>query len=187
MEQEGEASNKGGEASRFAAIRRDDSGRKNQEEPLARVARYDLQTALPNRELFFQRLEQVLAENRRQNRKFALIFIGLDDLDAVNDGYGQRCRDALLHEVASRLKKGIRGSDTLARLGGDEFAVILPILENSQDAKRVAAQLLEQFRTPFILEGHPCRITASIGISRYPEDGDETETLLDRARRACLD
>ncbi|BCB28114.1 hypothetical protein SKTS_30000 [Sulfurimicrobium lacus] len=186
MEQEGEARDEGSKASRFVADRRNGAGHETREEPPARAARYDLLTALPNRELFFQRLEQVLAENRRQNRKFALIFIGLDGIETVNDGYGQRCGDALLHEVASRLKKGIRGSDTLARLGGDEFAVILPILENSQDAERVAAQLLEQFRTPFILAGHPCRITAGIGISRYPEDGDETKTLLDRARRACL-
>ena len=99
----------------------------------------------------------------------------------VNDSLGHKCGDRLLQTVAKRLKRSVREEDTIARLGGDEFAVILENLSRPRDAAATARKLLQALARPYLLEGHKARVTASIGITIYPFDGDDVETLLKRA------
>ncbi len=173
--------NNAGEVVRFVAIKRDITERKKQEENLSHIANYDRLTALPNRELFYERLNQIFMQSDRQERHFAVLFIDLDGFKAINDNYGHKTGDKLLQEVACRLEKSVRCSDTVARMGGDEFAVILPLIESAHQVGQVANKILSQFMTPFVIEEHICKVTASIGISLFPEDGKDLENLVNNA------
>lgn len=176
--------NNNGEVVRFVAIKRDITERKKLEENLTLIAHYDRLTALPNRELFYERLKQIFMQASRHQYRFAVLFIDLDGFKAVNDNYGHKTGDRVLQEVARRLSKGTRCSDTVARMGGDEFVVILPRINNAQNASHIARKILSQFKTSFVIEEHECRITASIGISLFPDDGEDTENLLNNADAA---
>ena len=147
-------------------------------------ALHDGLTGLPNRALLHDRLRQLLLTARRDGGVFALLFIDLDGFKAVNDRFGHQDGDALLRQVAMRLRAALRGGDTVARLGGDEFAVLLPEVGTAADAARVARHLDERLRAPFTIEGVTQGIGASIGIARYPEDGADAEALLRRADAA---
>jgi diguanylate cyclase (GGDEF)-like protein len=145
------------------------------------LAYHDGLTGLPNRSLFSKRLSQSISEAQRYQRRLAVAFLDLDRFKQINDTLGHEAGDQLLKEVAVRLKASVRDSDTVARLGGDEFVVLLPELEDEKYAAIVAAKILAATARPFTLMGQEFRVTASIGISTYPQDGLDEQTLTKNA------
>ncbi|WRH67927.1 MAG: GGDEF domain-containing protein [Planktothrix sp. GU0601_MAG3] len=147
-------------------------------------AEHDPLTGLPNRILFQERLTQSLEWANSQNRIVALLFLDLNDFKHVNDSLGHQVGDLLLKTIGDRLKGCLRGSDTVSRLGGDEFTVILPGIPSKSDVARVAQKILDTITQDTILEGHKISITTSIGISLYPADAQDMETLIKLADTA---
>jgi diguanylate cyclase (GGDEF)-like protein len=145
------------------------------------LAYHDGLTELPNRSLFSKLLSQSINEAHRYGRQLAVAFLDLDRFKQINDTLGHEAGDQLLREVASRLKECVRESDTVARLGGDEFVVLLPELGDGKYAATVAQKILSVIARPFNLIGHEFRVTASIGISIYPQDGLDEQTLTKNA------
>ena len=141
------------------------------------LAYHDGLTGLPNRSLFSRLLSQRISEAQRYRHRIAVAFLDLDRFKQINDTLGHEAGDQLLKEVAARLRGCVRESDTVARLGGDEFVVLLPELPDEQHAAHVAQKILAATARPFNLLGHEFRVTASIGISTFPEDGLDEETL----------
>ena len=162
-------------------IFRDITERKLVEERLHRMALFDPLTGLPNRTLFFDRMSLVLAFANRNNYTIALLYLDLDRFKTINDTLGHDIGDLLLKEVAGRMTSCTRQSDTVARMGGDEFITICARVTAPQDAGVVAAKVIKVLSEPFHLQGQECSIGASIGISLYPTDGEDVETLLKRA------
>ncbi len=148
---------------------------------LYRSANYDSLTDLPNRSLFLDRLSQIVMQSTRYERRFALLFIDLDGFKSVNDTLGHDAGDELLIKVAEKLLECVRESDTVARLGGDEFTVILSTIITPENAETVARILVEKLSVPLTIQGHEAQIGASIGISLFPEHGDDPEILLKKA------
>lgn len=151
------------------------------EDRLRYQAYHDPLTGLPNRQMFHERLHQCIEQAASKNKLVALLFLDLDRFKLINDSLGHDVGDLLLKGVAERLKGCLRGSDTISRLGGDEFTVILPGIPGKADAARVAEKILDAITEVFILEGHKLSITTSIGISLYPLDGQDKETLIKTA------
>ena len=157
------------------------------EEHIAHAARveylayHDGLTTLPNRSLFSKLLSQSINQARRYNRQQAVLFLDLDHFKRVNDTMGHDAGDQLLQEVAARLKTCLRESDIVARLGGDEFVILLPELDVEKYAATVAQKILAATARPFVLLGQEFRVTASIGISIYPHDGLDEQTLTKNA------
>jgi diguanylate cyclase (GGDEF)-like protein/PAS domain S-box-containing protein len=168
----------------FIRVVEDITARKETEEKLLHLAHYDALTDVPNRALFHDRLTQTLAQARRRERAVAVMFLDVDFFKEVNDSFGHAMGDLLLKRVARRLDECVRSGDTVGRLSGDEFGIILGDLRAPQDAHRVARKILESLRLPFHLDGHEIRTTASIGISLYPVDGLNRDTLLRAADNA---
>lgn len=168
-------------ASRLAAIAIEQRQLADQ---LTYQAQHDALTGLPNRLLFRDCLQQALFNARQDEHMAALLYIDLDRFKMINDTLGHAAGDRLLFQFTQRLQACIRPSDTLARLGGDEFTVVLPKIENPQGAVRVAQRILETLQEPFLVIGHELVMTASIGISLYPTDGDNTEEMLRKADQA---
>lgn len=162
-------------------MQRRDRARKDAEARLQQMVLFDDLTGLPNRRLLIDRLSHSLAKGWRENRKVALLYIDLDGFKLVNDGLGHNIGDALLGQVAQRMKARFRQSDTLARIGGDEFTVILENVQSPQDAERVARDAQEVLKAPFDVDGHSIRMTASVGISLFPEHAQEGGQLLRQA------
>ncbi len=163
-------------------------GRRRESEAISAHARrveylayHDALTGLPNRSLFSKLLIQGLAEARRHDRRLAVAFLDLDRFKQINDTLGHEAGDQLLRAVATRLKSCVRDSDTVARLGGDEFVVLLPELADEQYAAIVAQKILAVAAKPFLLLGQEFRVSASIGISTYPQDGLDEQTLTKNA------
>jgi len=173
-----------GEQVGILGVYQDVSSRKRAEEQLQFMATHDLLTNLPNRFLFNDRLNQAVAKAKRGDRRFAVLFLDLDGFKEVNDRFGHQKGDGMLQQVAERLKGCLRGSDTLARLGGDEFSLILEDIQDTRSAAAVPQKLLAALATPFYLDENEITITASIGVSLYPDDGDATEQLLKQADTA---
>ena len=174
----------GGEQVGILGVYQDVSSRKQAEEQLHYMATHDLLTNLPNRFLFNDRLNQAVAKAKRGDRRFAVLFLDLDGFKEVNDRFGHQKGDGILQQVAERLKGCLRGSDTLARLGGDEFSLILEDIQETRSAAAVPQKLLAALAAPFYLDENEITITASIGVSLYPDDGDSTELLLKQADTA---
>lgn len=147
---------------------------------LEHMACTDPLTALPNRTLFHDRLQQVIFNARHDYKPFALIIMDLDRFKDINDTLGHDIGDKLLQEVAVRLRDKLRKSDTVARMGGDEFALLLPAVDYKQ-ADTAARMLLQSLRRPFEIEGRSLYIGASVGIAHYPDHGVEAQLLLQRA------
>jgi len=145
------------------------------------LAYHDGLTGLPNRSLFSKLLGQCISEARRYHHQLAVSFLDLDRFKQINDALGHEAGDQLLQEVAKRLKECVRDSDTVARLGGDEFVVLSPQMENGKLAAAVAQKMLTAIAKPFTLIGQDFRVTASIGISIYPQDGLDEQTLTKNA------
>jgi diguanylate cyclase (GGDEF)-like protein len=158
--------------------------RKAYETKIWRQANFDTLTGLSNRSLFMDRLDRALAYARRQDSKLALLFIDLDGFKDVNDTLGHAHGDLLLQEAAKRLRNCIREMDTVSRLGGDEFTVILPELAESISAATVAGTILTSFARPFVIDNHETRLSASIGITVFPQDGKDSGMLLQHADTA---
>lgn len=155
-----------------------------QKQVLSFQAEHDALTGLPNRTLFFDRLNQSIKQSRRTYTKSAVMFIDLDHFKEINDTLGHAAGDKVLIEVASRLHNNIREVDTLARLAGDEFTIILESITNMQDVAEIANKILLTFQKPMHIDKSDMKITTSIGISIFPDDGDTPEELLQNADTA---
>lgn len=151
---------------------------------LDHLAQHDPLTGLPNRRMFFERLQQAIANARRTHQPLALLFIDLDYFKEINDNHGHALGDEVLKAVARLLSSATREVDTVARLGGDEFVILFNVLEEPQDIQRVVHKLHERFQSPLRIDGLALNVRASIGVSRYPEDGDSAERLMQHADRA---
>ncbi|MFC3456976.1 putative bifunctional diguanylate cyclase/phosphodiesterase [Massilia haematophila] len=181
---------------------RDISERKRTEEQIRRLAYCDSLTGIPNRQAFLENLERELQRSKIGNKKFAVLFMDLDAFKRINDTLGHNVGDHLLKIVSERLRETIRPSDlvsrgdaggddighdpasNLARLGGDEFTILIPDLERVEHALNVAHRVKEAMRRPFLIDGNEIFVTASIGISLFPEDGDDSSSLLKYADTA---
>ena len=155
----------------------------NQEE-LEHLAQHDMLTGLPNRRLFQERLEQALAYARRYGEQVCLLFIDLDAFKAINDGRGHDIGDGVLQAMAERMQTMLREVDTVARLGGDEFVVLLGAPAPQEHMTVIADKLLQGLREPIVVQGQTLHVTASIGISRYPQDGLSATEMLNNADKA---
>jgi len=162
-------------------LAQDVSARIEAEARLQHLATHDALTGLPNRLLLAERLQQAIANARRLAERVAVLFIDLDGFKYVNDTLGHRIGDELLREVGQRLHSALREADFLARLGGDEFMIALELKGEAQDAGIVAEKLVELLREPVTIANHDLRVSASIGISIFPDDGDSPEALLKNA------
>jgi diguanylate cyclase (GGDEF)-like protein len=161
--------------------------RKNEEARMRRMAHEDALTGLPNRVLLGDRLRQAIRAASRDGNKVALIYFDLDQFKPVNDTHGHAVGDRLLQLVARRLRAGLREADTLARIGGDEFVVLLPRCDSLQDAAKVAENILFQLNQPFEDGALVHRISGSLGIAMFPDDGTDAEALLRSADLAMYD
>ncbi len=169
------------EPPRYLAILHDVSARKQAESDLDRMARFDSLTGLPNRAFYLDRLRIELVRARRHRRRLAVMFLDLDDFKRINDGLGHLAGDRLLQEVGRRLAAILRQTDTVARFGGDEFTFIVPDLAEPGIWRDVAAKILSAFERPFHLDGREIFVRASVGVSLFPEHGDDPHTLLRHA------
>lgn len=151
--------------------------RKRMEEEIKHMAHHDALTGLPNRRLFMEIVVLEAAEARRTHKKLAILFLDLDRFKEVNDTLGHEAGDELLVEVAKRLKTSIRESDTVARTGGDEFNIILTDIRRAEYVATVAQKIRNAFGEPYFIDGHTLYMTTSIGISIYPDDNEEIDTL----------
>jgi diguanylate cyclase (GGDEF)-like protein/PAS domain S-box-containing protein len=161
--------------------------RKEAEKQLAYLAHHDPLTGLANRAAFHEEVEKTIIQAMRPNRGerfFGLMFIDLDHFKEINDSLGHDLGDLLLIQVASRLRAGVRGDDIVSRLGGDEFALLLNDLAHASDAARVAEKILLAMAEPFDLKGHAVKMSPSIGISYYPNNGRNLDELLKAADMA---
>ncbi|CAM2067362.1 EAL domain-containing protein [Sulfidibacter corallicola] len=161
--------------------------RKQTEEMVFHQANFDPLTDLPNRILFHDRLIQAMKTVARYGGQLAILFIDLDRFKWVNDFLGHSSGDRLLQLTAARLQDCVRKSDTVARLGGDEFIIILTELNDSGGAESVARKILKRLAEPFEIEGEAIRISGSIGISMYPDDGEDVDELLKHADTAMYE
>jgi diguanylate cyclase (GGDEF)-like protein len=162
----------------------DSTVRRQQEDRLWTLGHHDSLTSLPNRKLFMDRCEQALSLAKRRDSVAAVLWIDLDGFKAVNDKLGHAAGDALLQQVAQRLKTRIRDSDTLARIGGDEFAVVMSDVQNSVAVALVANALVASLNDPFNLPQGVAHISCSIGVALYPEQALTVETLIQCADMA---
>lgn len=158
---------------------------KEAEETIRRIAYHDEVTGLPNRRHFMDQLSHAIALARREGRRIAVLFLDMDGLKLANDSFGHDLGDELLRLFAGRLSDVVRGSDFIARFAGDEFLVLLPDVRGVDDAAAVAGKILKSLERPFSLAaGKEIRVTVSIGIAIFPDDGQDGRTLLDAADRA---
>lgn len=161
-----------------------EADRKRAEERVRYLATHDSLTGLPNRAMFEELLEQAVVTARRYGHRPSVLFIDLDRFKLVNDSLGHAAGDQLLQEMARRLKGVLRESDVLSRLGGDEFVVLLHNVAEPDDASIVARKLLDAALESVNVLGQECRVTASIGISVYPDHGEDQQTLMKNADTA---
>lgn len=188
--------------SRFIALSRDITERKEAENHIARLAYFDVLTGLPNRQSFLERAERCIQRAHREGTQLAVLFLDLDGFKSVNDTMGHAAGDLILQWAADRLRDGLRPSDLLARaetfgsgtgrpveielarLGGDEFTALFANVERPEDALAVANRIGQFMRRPFLLEGREVTLTTSVGIAMFPEDGEDAATLLKHADTA---
>jgi diguanylate cyclase (GGDEF)-like protein/PAS domain S-box-containing protein len=151
---------------------------------MSHLAQHDFLTGLPNRALLNDRLAQAIMLAQRHQKRLALLFLDLDRFKHVNDTLGHSIGDALLQEVGKRLIACVRGSDTVCRQGGDEFVILLSEIEDAQAAAQVAEKLLTAVTAPYLVTAHELHVTGSLGLSVFPEDGQDVETLIKTADTA---
>lgn len=163
---------------------RDISERKQLELSLSEMAHKDPLTGLPNRAQFRQFSEHALQHARRHNEQVSIMFIDLDNFKRVNDTYGHPIGDKLLIEVALRIQKNLRKDDSVARIGGDEFVVLVVGRQDNNALMVVAEKIISALKVTFLIEGHRCEISASVGVARYPKDGLTVDSLVKAADNA---
>ncbi|MHB9037297.1 MAG: sensor domain-containing protein [Armatimonadota bacterium] len=168
----------------YVAIKRDVTDKKVYEEQLDYLAYHDPLTGLPNRLMFSDRLTQTLARSRQKDELLAIMFLDLDRFKFINDSLGHNVGDLLLKAVAERLTQTLRKVDTLARMGGDEFTVIVSDVSGLDDAMLAAERIVTALSEPFLIENHELFVSTSIGVSLYPSDGRNAETLVKNADTA---
>ncbi len=152
---------------------------------LRHMAYFDDLTDLPNRKMLDRHIKKGLARSKRHNHNFTLMFIDLDDFKQVNDNLGHDAGDMLLKEVTSRLNTSTREEDMIARIGGDEFIVVFE--ETSQEEiENIAKRIINNVSASFIIDGHEVFVSVSIGISMYPEHGEDKETLIQNQIKRCI-
>ncbi len=155
--------------------------RKKAEETIRRLAFHDALTGLPNRPLFNDRLMVAMSNADRNKKKVAVMLLDLDRFKQINDTLGHNIGDLLLKSVSKRLSDAIRKTDTVARMGGDEFLIIIPAISAIDYIETVAKKIIKAFHEPFLLEGHVLTVTTSIGISIYPDNGIDIDSLIKTA------
>jgi diguanylate cyclase (GGDEF)-like protein/PAS domain S-box-containing protein len=170
-----------GTITHYVATGKDITERMRDQERLQHMAHHDALTDLPNRNLFLDRLQQALNRARWHQRLVAVMFLDLDRFKYINDTLGHNTGDQLLLQISKRLKNSVRDGDTIARFGGDEFALLLDDIQSDNDVSGLARKLLGTLEEAFRIGRHEFYITASIGISLFPADGEDAETLLRNA------
>jgi len=168
----------------FRGIVRDVTERKKAEERLSHLATHDSLTGLPNRILFGDRLSLELARARRSGKKLAVMLLDLDHFKDINDTWGHDMGDEVLKTIGRRLPELLRKSDSIARMGGDEFLILLPEIEEAEDARILALKILDAFKKPFAVGARELYATTSIGIAIYPDDGTNPDMLMKKADMA---
>jgi diguanylate cyclase (GGDEF)-like protein len=148
------------------------------------LATHDDLTGLANRVMFGQLLDEAIKIGRRYEQNFSIMFVDLDGFKSVNDRLGHAAGDNLLEQMATRIKQCLRDSDVAARIGGDEFAILLRQISDAEQAGAVARKLLSSIVRPIAIVGQECRVTASIGISIFPTDGQDRRILIKNADAA---
>jgi diguanylate cyclase (GGDEF)-like protein/PAS domain S-box-containing protein len=162
----------------------DISERKRAEEQVKHLAFHDPLTNLPNRLLFNDRLTLAVAQAHRHSQRLAVLFLDLDRFKVINDSLGHSVGDELLRQVAERIQEHVREGDTVARLGGDEFTLLVPGITAEEDAAKIARKICEAIHDPFWIDGRELFVTTSVGVSVYPSDGHDAETLVRNADSA---
>lgn len=165
----------------FKGVIRDITERKRIEQELNYMATHDALTGLPNRLMFSQLLSQAIQSAKRNKRQLAVFFIDLDRFKIINDTLGHEAGDLLLQEIAKRFRQGLRAVDVVGRLGGDEFVILIEEFNDSTQVAKVAHKILSAAMKPMVIMGEECRVTASIGISTYPHDAQDEQTLMKNA------
>ena len=160
------------------AVVQEITARKKMEEEIRHLANHDALTGLPNRRLFLELISLEIAQSRRHGTKMAVFFLDLDRFKNINDTLGHEAGDELLKMVAAGLRRTVRSSDTVARIGGDEFNIIVPDVVRAEDVADVARKIVDYFGRSFVIAGQELHITASLGISVFPDDSDEIDGLL---------
>jgi diguanylate cyclase (GGDEF)-like protein/PAS domain S-box-containing protein len=173
--------NSAGAVTHFVATGKDVSERMQAQERMQHMAQHDALTELPNRMLFLDRLKQALARARWHKRLVAVLFVDLDRFKTINDTLGHDVGDRLLQALAERFTASVREGDTVARFGGDEFVMLLDDVASEKDIGVVAQKVLDALTPPFRIDGQSLYVTASIGVSLYPNDGEDSGTLLKNA------
>ena len=165
----------------YRGVSREITDQKIAEARIQHLATHDSLTGLPNRAMFNQLLSHALSSAQRHERMFAVLFIDLDRFKFINDTLGHVAGDQLLQEITERFKKALRASDVIARLGGDEFVVLIEDVKSVDKVRTVARKLLSAAIKPVMLLGRECRVTASVGIALYPQDGADGQALMKNA------
>ena len=165
----------------FRGVGHDITERKQAEARVQYLATHDALTDLPNRLMFSQLLNHTIQSSRRFKREFAVFFIDLDRFKVINDSLGHEAGDQLLQEIAKTFKRVLREMDVIARLGGDEFVILIEEVKDLSDVALVAQRILSAAMKPMVIMGQECRVTASIGISLYPRDGQNEQSLMKNA------
>ena len=155
--------------------------RKRAEDRILYLATHDSLTGLPNRLMFSQLLNHSIQSARRHKRRLAVFFIDLDRFKIINDTMGHEAGDQMLQEIAVRFKQSLRAADVVGRLGGDEFIILIEEVNELSQVATVANKILANTIKPMVLMGEECRVTVSIGISIYPKDGEDEQSLIKNA------
>jgi len=177
-------SSRDGAISHFVGIFSDITLLKEHQERLEHLAHFDALTQLPNRMLLGDRMQLAMAQSERNGKALAVCYLDLDGFKPVNDQYGHATGDKLLVEVAQRLRTCVRAGDTVSRLGGDEFVLLFSELDNVRECDHALNRVISVLTTPFRIGGHEISISASIGVTLYPQDGSDSDTLLRHADQA---
>ncbi len=173
-----------GAITHFVGVQNDISEQKRAEKNLLHMATHDALTGLPNRSLLQDRIGQAITYANRTQREVALLFIDVDRFKNINDSLGHTMGDLLISNLAQRLRSAVRMIDTVARVGGDEFVIVLTDIARESDVTQIIPNLLDAITRPMAVAGHELSVTASIGVSLYPRDGDDSTSLLKNADTA---
>jgi len=168
----------------YVGVFTDITSSKKQQEQLSLMAHYDVLTGLPNRALFVDRFHQAIAHSNRTEQQLAVCFVDLDNFKPVNDNFGHEVGDQLLIEVAKRIKASIREEDTVSRQGGDEFALLLSDIESFSQCEQTLQRIHHVLAQPYFIDDYPHKVTASSGVTLYPHDDGDIDTLLRHADQA---
>jgi diguanylate cyclase (GGDEF)-like protein/PAS domain S-box-containing protein len=173
-----------GDICNFVSVGKDITERMQTQERLHFLAHHDLLTELPNRAMLIERLNHAINHTQVRNDSLAVMFLDLDRFKVINDTLGHDVGDQLIKKVADRLRPCVRNTDTVARIGGDEFVILLEDIQDISNISSIANNVLETLAQPFLLEGRELFVTCSIGIGIYPQDGQDSNTLLKNADTA---